>query len=98
MGGKIKEVVLLLLTFSLVSVWACACGYSREEKQRMKGIQEQGGKNAVAYVEEKYGFTPKVKEVQVCTERDDADPVPWANGYVQVLMSEIGRASCRERV
>ncbi len=88
MGGKIKEVVLLLLTFSLVSVWACACGYSREEKQRMKGIQEQGGKNAVAYVEEKYGFTPKVKEVQVCTERDDADPVPWANGYVQVLMSD----------
>ena len=37
-------------------------------------------------MEEKYGFTPEVEEVQICTERGDGDLVPWANGYVLALM------------
>ena len=87
MKTYLKHAVLTLF-ISFAAVGMCACSYSKEERQRMAGIEEQGIINAVAYVEEKYGFTPKTKEVKLCMERGDGDPKPWANGYEQALMSD----------
>ena len=87
MKTYLKHAVLTLF-ISFAAVGMCACSYSKEERQRMAGIEEQGIINAVAYVEEKYGFTPKTKEVKLCMERGDGDPMPWANGDVQALMSD----------
>lgn len=86
-GGILKSLALTLVLLT-ASVSLSACGYSREEKQRMEEIEARGRENAAAYVEEKYGFIPTVLQVQACTEREDGDPFPWANGYVLAYMSD----------
>lgn len=73
-----------------LSVFVCSCGYSREEKNRMKEIESLGRENAEAYIQGKYGFEPEIQEIVVCTERGEHDPRPWANGYVLVRMSYEG--------
>lgn len=78
----------LFFTFWTLTLLLSACGYSREEKQRMKNIEKLGRENAVNYVKEKYGFTPETDKVQICTSREDGDPLPWANGYVLVSMRD----------
>ena len=47
----------------------CGCGYSGEERQRMREIEQRGGEYAARYVREKYGFTPEIRQVTACTER-----------------------------
>ena len=88
MDGGLHRTLPLALLCVMASLFLCACGYWGEEKQRVKEIQALGRKNAVMYVEEKYGFTPAVRDVQVCTEREDKDPLYRANGYVMVSMDD----------
>lgn len=76
----------LVFTFWALMLFLYGCGYSGEEKQRMKNIEKLGRENAVNYVEEKYGFTPETDQVLICTNHEDKDPLPWANGYVLVSM------------
>ncbi len=75
---------LAMMFVMLFFLWGC--GYPREEKERMEAIKKLGGENAVAYVEEKYGFTPETEDIQLCMERDDGERRPWANGYVLAVM------------
>ncbi len=77
---------MLAWALAFTALLLTGCGPGREEKERRREIQAQGEANAIRYVEEKYGFTPEVEEVQICTERGDGDLVPWANGYVLALM------------
>ena len=64
-----------------------SCGYSKEEKQYMKQIEESGKVNAINYIRDKYGFTPKIISVEICKDGPDGDPFPSANGDVRVTMS-----------
>ncbi len=81
--GKLVRTVAV--TFLLL--FCCSCGYSKEEKQYMKEIEESGKMNAVNYIQEKYGFTPEIIAAEVCKEGSDGDPFPSANGYVLVTMN-----------
>lgn len=77
----------------LLLVFLTGCGYSAEEKADMKRFEKQSKKNAREYIEEKYGFKAKVKEV-TC-DHVDTGPVPdfWPgpNGYVRVKMEYGGK-------
>lgn len=79
----------------IAAVVMCACvgtwGYSGEERQRMEAIGRLGEENAENYVMEKYGFTPEIEGVELCMERGDGDPLPWANGYVLAQMRQGNR-------
>lgn len=78
---------LLVFACIFLSMVLCACGYSKEEKRRMKEIQETGRLNGVRYVEEKYGFTPDILDVQVCMEYSNGGgAMGRANGYVLAVM------------
>ncbi len=71
---------MMVWAWCVLFLWGC--GYSGEEKQRMEEIARQGEENAEKYVQEKYGFVPEIEDVELCMERGDGDPVPWAKGYV----------------
>lgn len=86
MGGRLKS-LFLILWLSFVPILFCSCGHSKEEKRRMEEIAKIGRENAVNYVIKKYRFIPEVEDIQLCMEHDDADPFPWANGYVLASMS-----------
>lgn len=64
-----------------------SCGYSKEEKQYMKQIEESGKVNAINYIRDKYGFTPEITSVEICKDGPDGDPFPSANGDVRVTMN-----------
>ena len=70
----------------------CGCGYSGEERQRMREIEQRGGEYAARYVREKYGFTPEITQVTACTERGDGSALPWANGYVLAVAENAGES------
>lgn len=76
----------ILLVFLTVSCCLGACGYSKEEKARMEGLQSLGRENAVTYIEEKYGFTPEVDDIKLCLTREEGDSLPWANGDVLAFL------------
>ena len=65
-----------------------ACGYSSEEKQQMSSYEKNAKANAVKYIEDKYGFTPKVLDATAL--KVDSGPVPdfspAASGRVKVSM------------
>lgn len=81
-----RRFLIWVLAVFWVSAFLYGCGYSKEEKMRLKAIKEQGRENAVSYVKAKYGFTPEISGIEVCKERNDADPLPWANGYVLAFL------------
>lgn len=59
-------------------------GCNKNEKTQLEKI---GKTNAINYIEEKYGFTPEIINVEVLTE--DTGPIPSParyNGYVDVYM------------
>lgn len=94
-GGKrtmksVQSYIIPSVLF-LIPFFLCACGYSREEKQQMKEIAALGEENAIRYIEEKYGFTPKTLGIEVCKDHDDNTSYPPANGYVLANMEYGGR-------
>lgn len=87
MHHRFLKCLSLGIVFSLICIFLCACGYSKEEKERMDHIEEQGKENAADYIQNKYGFMPEIRDIEVCMESGDSDPLSWANGYVIVSMS-----------
>lgn len=85
-----KRAFFLFCFLLPVSGMVCGCGYSGEEKQRMREMEQRGGEYAARYVQEKYGFTPEIRKVTVCMERDDRAERPWANGYVLAVVEHAG--------
>ncbi len=80
----------LLIWFILLSALLTGCGYTADEIKQMKQYEKTGRKNAVAYIEEKYGFQPKVMEV-FCDKVEIGlfwDASPDATGYVHVKLRE----------
>ncbi|MCI8887652.1 MAG: hypothetical protein HFG70_06145 [Hungatella sp.] len=75
----------------LMAILLWGCGYTKEEKDRMKAIEIQGRENAENYIRGKYGFEPETEGIRLCMECDDGDLVPWANGYVLADMSYEGK-------
>lgn len=79
---KFVFVIFVLFLFT-------GCGYTEEEKAQMKRYEENGKKNAIEYVENKYGFTPTITGVRVL--KVDSGPVPDLSpaptGMVDVSMS-----------
>lgn len=83
-AGKLIRIALLLATLLLM----VGCGYTEEEKALMKEYEDNAKVNAVAYIENKYGFTPKITGTTLL--KVDPGPVPdfspSATGYVNVAM------------
>lgn len=69
-----RKKVIFLSLLCLLSLFFMACGYTPEEKKQMQEYEEQGEKNAIAYIEDKYGFTPQVQDLYVDTA--PAGPIP----------------------
>ena len=85
-----KKILPLCITLMLLLCILTACGYTIDEKRQMKQYEKTGKKNAVSYIEEKYGFTPKVLEV-FCDKIEIGlfwDASPDATGYVFAKMQE----------
>lgn len=87
---KIKiSIAIILIGIVLFS----GCGYTREEKKEMANFEKNGKKNAIEYIQLKYGFTPKILEVK-CEKRGSAavpNLFPKATGDVYVEMSYDGK-------
>ena len=80
--------ILSMLTCSL-SLSACA-HYTEEELQLMEEYEKTGEENAIAYIEEKYDFTPTVLDVDCVTmgHEFDIDFTPPPTGDVFVKMQD----------
>lgn len=79
-----KKIILLII--AILSIGLTACGYTREEKERMEEYKKQAEKNAIAYIEEKYHFTPTIEKL-ICDHIDpspipDFTPAPSGDVYV----------------
>jgi len=75
--------IFILLLFLLTG-----CGYTAEEKAVMKRYEKQGKENAQNYIQEKYGFKPKIKEIKcVKAQSWGIDFSPSPTGDVCVKMS-----------
>ena len=74
----------------LISLIVILSGCASLDKNTYKS---QGKKNAVKYIEEKYGFKPSVKNVTAIT--GNSSPLPFstasATGYVEVKMKHDGK-------
>lgn len=81
--ARICSAALLLFLFALM---LSACGYTLGERLEMAELERTAEKNAVAYIKEKYGFTPSVVSAACATY--DSSPVPNLSpsptGYVYV--------------
>jgi len=80
-----KGIFALLVMSSIVFI---GCGYTKEEKELMDKYEEIGESNAIKYVENKYGFTPKVIETKNTYNEPGIVPdfSPMPNGTVLVTM------------
>ncbi len=93
------RLLFLTVLFLWGSVFLCACGYSREEKQHRKEIEETGRENVIDYIEEKYGFTPQIEKIEVCEDWNAFSFQSDANGYVlAVVHAEDGGESFRVHI
>ena len=83
--GK-KFIIHFILFIQLLLLPACA--YTEEEKRMMEQYEKIGRKNAITYIEEKYGFTPSVEGLKCETVAIALalDPSPAPTGYVYVEM------------
>ena len=89
----------LTVLFLWGSVFLCACGYSREEKQHRREMEETGRENVIDYIEEKYGFTPQIEKIEVCEDWNAFSFQSDANGYVlAVVHAEDGGESFRVHI
>lgn len=83
-----KHRILFMVICTLTLLFLAGCGYTAEEKAAMRQYERQGTQNALAYIEEKYGFGAKVLEV-TC-DKVDPSPIPdfspSPNGSVFVEM------------
>ncbi len=81
-----KKGILALLVMS--SIVFFGCGYTKEEQELMDKYEEIGESNAIKYVENKYGFTPKVIETKNTYNEPGIVPdfSPMPNGTVLVTM------------
>lgn len=59
-GTCFAVVFLLFCSMLLLS----SCGFSIEEKIRMKEYEKIAEKNTINYIEQKYGYTPVIKEIK----------------------------------
>lgn len=75
-----RKVVLLMLLTIVIVFSISGCGFSKYEVQ--------GEKNAIQYIEDKYGFKPTVKSVK--SQSTNNSPIPFSSssdtGYVYVKM------------
>lgn len=95
----ISRVLFLAVLFLCGAVFLCACGASQEEKQRRQALEAAGRENAIAYIEEKYGFTPQIERVEVCEAWNDSSFRPDVTGYVlAVARAEDGGESFRVHI
>ena len=78
-----KKRFVIAVLLSLIICILSGCGVSDKN-----AYKSQGKKNAVKYIEEKYGFKPSVKSVQVI--KYNGSPIPFSTssytGYVYVKM------------
>lgn len=65
---KIIFSFICLLMIMLIT----GCGITKEEKQKRQAYYAQAEKNAIKYIEKKYGFTPEIKRTE-CTFGPDFD-------------------------
>lgn len=82
-------VMASMLVFSVVFLGAC--GFSREEKQRMKEITWKAEENAVNYIEDKYGITVEATGASACTMRYEVLSHPTIVGCAVVSMKYEGK-------
>lgn len=82
---------IILLAFLCIILFLVSCGYSEEERARMRKIAETGEKNAVNYIQEKYGFLPGVVRVDRCMKRDEVFSDLYAEGCVVAVLEHEGK-------
>lgn len=63
MKKRVKK-MMFLVGMCMLLLGLSACEYSGEEMETMSGYEENAKKNAIAYVEQKYGFTPQVNHLK----------------------------------
>ncbi len=83
---------IMLFLSVIMSVTFTGCGYSEEEKTRMKEYENQASENAINYISEKYSFQANVLEAD-CETADVVgvpDFSPSATGNVMVRMEHDG--------
>lgn len=96
---RVFRLLFLVAIFLCASVFLCACGYSKEEKQHRQEIMETGRENVTDYVEEKYGFTPEIEKIVVCEDWDAFTFESYSSGYVlAVVHAEDGGDSFRVHI
>ena len=83
-----KKNKLLILTIISVIMIFTGCGLSKEQESEASQYEEQAGKNAVEYIQEKYGIKAEVISTEYNRTGLFADAV---NNYVDVHMSYEGR-------
>lgn len=90
----IKKIGIMCLALIIGSSSLFAgCGYTKEERQRIASYRKVGKANAINYIEQKYGFTPKVKSVDNIYDGDTSVPTltPMPSYKVSVGMEYDGR-------
>lgn len=88
MKKRVKKMMFLVGMSMLLGL--SACEYSGEEMETMSGYEENAEKNAIAYVEQKYGFTPRVVSVE-CTTIDsefEIELIPKPTGYAFIKVHD----------
>ena len=88
LGKTILLFLLLCCTFGLIG-----CGYTPEEIATINSYKTQGERNAINYIQQKYGFIPNVAGVE--NQYGEGGPIPdftpMPNGSVLVTMNYNGK-------
>ncbi len=82
--NNLKFLFIIPIIFTLTF-----CGHTKEEKDSIKEYKEQGEKNAINYIEQKYGFTPTINKINAETEDPYMVPdfFPKPTGRVEISAS-----------
>lgn len=88
-----KTIIFIIIT--LVIIILTGCGYSIEEISQMHSYKKQAVKNTITYIEDKYGFTPIIKNTECEKDIENLMPLTLfypATGYVYVEVSDGNRS------
>ena len=66
-----RKIILSLVCMLFVLTLLTGCATSKEEKEKRNKYFKQAKENAISYIEQKYGFTPTIKNAKCTFDNSD---------------------------
>lgn len=83
---------MFLVGLCIMLLGLSACEYTEEEMETTTSYEDNAEKNAIAYVEQKYGFTPRIVDVEYVTidSEFEIDFSPEKSGFAFIKVRDTG--------